>query len=61
MNSFLQNICQGGKKSNSYFGYLQDGQFMVGWRHQPLSKINRLRYFNSNALKYPLDRKKNFR
>jgi hypothetical protein len=43
-------ICKGGKKrSNGYFGYIENNTFLIGCRHYPLSKIDRYRFFNTRS------------
>lgn len=43
-------ICSGGRKrSNQRFGFIERGHFEIGYRHIPLSKIDRYRFFNTRV------------
>lgn len=45
-------ICSGGyKRSNQRFSIIENGFFDIGYRHVPMSKIDRYRFFNTKVPK----------
>lgn len=49
MNQYLSLRCSGGKKrSNGCFALIKNDKFEIGWRHNTMSKVARLRATNQS-------------
>lgn len=52
----LKLICTGGnRRTGGLFSYIRKGKFYIGYRHKPLSKVERYRFFNIRAAKNKRD------